>query len=42
MKKRSRSLIAVLMVFGLGLGITTALVIAATRTIAAVDYMGLA
>lgn len=42
MKKGSRSLIAVLMVFGLGLGIMTVAAMAATRAIAAVDYIGLA
>ncbi|MGH7095935.1 MAG: hypothetical protein ACREFB_20705, partial [Stellaceae bacterium] len=42
MNKRARRLVAVLMVFGLGLGMATAVVISAVRTIQAVDYMGLA
>jgi hypothetical protein len=41
MSKCGRSIIAVLMGFGLELGIATAVVISATRAIEAVDYMGL-
>jgi hypothetical protein len=41
MSKWGRSVVAVLMVFGLGLGIATAVVLSATRAIEAVDYMGL-
>ena len=42
MKKRARSLMAALILVSLGLGITTAVAMAAMRTIEAVDYMGLA
>ncbi len=42
MSKRGRSVVAVLMVFGLGMGIVTAVLISAMRTVAIVDHMGLA